>query len=521
MRNKTPLAIILFGLLIFWVLYLRPQFLGGPASYIIVSGPSMSPTLESGDLAIMQMVDDYRAGDIITFQVSGGNVIHRIVGGSAQAGYITQGDNQRGVDPWRPTQEQVIGKLWLHLPNAGKWLINLRNPVSFAALAGLAYILVSKDPSGTKSRMKRGHRMKSKQSPSSAILANPSLLTTILGFVGILSFIFIALAIYSFMQPLEQSKNIETLSYTHNGGFRYTVFTSPSTIYVNNQVGPIGPETINPSDVEHNNKIFTQLAETILVEYSYSLGSPTPSDIQGELYFVLQIHGSEDWAQTFPLGEAIPFTGPEVAAEINLQFPQIENLITEIEEQSGYELRTYHLVVIPVITYIGKIGEQVVNERFAPPFTMEYNRNLISFDNELVLTETKTIEEELLVPKEIEFYELLIPVHTIRWLSLTGLLITLSLVTILAGMVFFGLGLNEASTYHARYGGMIINVNGTNFEGEKTINVNSMQDLVKIAQRTSSTILHQVLRSGSHVYFIPDGQVVYVYYVRLPQARKT
>ena len=63
----------------------RPgPFLGGPASYVIVSGHSMEPTLYTGDLVVVHQRDEYSVGDMVAFEIEGGSqVIHRIVGGSA------------------------------------------------------------------------------------------------------------------------------------------------------------------------------------------------------------------------------------------------------------------------------------------------------------------------------------------------------------------------------------------------------------------------------------------------------
>ncbi|MER3397507.1 MAG: hypothetical protein C4316_03050, partial [Chloroflexota bacterium] len=94
----------LFGVLALfgWFFFLRPGFLGGPAGYIIVSGPSMEPTLYEKDLAVVLAQDEYALGDVVAFRVEGGIVIHRIVGGDPQAGYITRGDNRESPDMWRP-----------------------------------------------------------------------------------------------------------------------------------------------------------------------------------------------------------------------------------------------------------------------------------------------------------------------------------------------------------------------------------------------------------------------------------
>jgi signal peptidase I len=131
-----------------WFVVLRPTALGGPASYIFVSGVSMQPTLESGDLVVLQRADTYDIGDVVAFEVpdgpgAGALVIHRIIGGAADAGFVMQGDNKPAPDEWRPTNEHVAGRLWVHLTGVGSVVATVKQPAIFASLmAGLVVFFI-------------------------------------------------------------------------------------------------------------------------------------------------------------------------------------------------------------------------------------------------------------------------------------------------------------------------------------------------------------------------------------------
>ncbi|MDQ2674117.1 MAG: signal peptidase I [Chloroflexota bacterium] len=142
-----------------WFVVLRPTALGGPASYIFVSGTSMEPTLETGDLVILQRADEYAGGDVIAFAVpegepgAGALVIHRIVGGSAAEGFVMRGDNKPAPDDWRPTSDLIEGRMWLHVPGAGTIVATLKQPAVFASLlAGLVVFFIVLDGGGTSKR---------------------------------------------------------------------------------------------------------------------------------------------------------------------------------------------------------------------------------------------------------------------------------------------------------------------------------------------------------------------------------
>lgn len=131
-----------------WAVFLRPGFLGGPASYVIVAGESMEPVLHTGDLVVARRQGSYRPGDVVAFKVpegepgAGSMVIHRIVGGSGDAGWILQGDNKDEPDFWRPTDDEISGKRWLLVPRAGHVLVLLRSPLVFAVAAGVMVFLL-------------------------------------------------------------------------------------------------------------------------------------------------------------------------------------------------------------------------------------------------------------------------------------------------------------------------------------------------------------------------------------------
>jgi signal peptidase I len=136
---KRASGLLLAAMLLMWFAVLRPSVMGGPATYVWVSGISMEPTLHDGDLAVIRVREVYRRHDVVAFRVprgqpgAGAIVIHRIVRGSAEEGFVTQGDNKDVVDMWRPRTRDIIGGLWFRLPRAAVALRPLRDRETFAA----------------------------------------------------------------------------------------------------------------------------------------------------------------------------------------------------------------------------------------------------------------------------------------------------------------------------------------------------------------------------------------------------
>jgi signal peptidase len=132
-----------------WFFVLRPVSLGGPADYVIVSGHSMEPDLHTGDVVVAFHQHRYEVGDVVVYRVpqgepaAGDRVIHRIVGGSATKGFVMKGDNKQGIDPWRPTERDVVGKEIVTVPRIGTALAEIRSTLGVAIVAGLTTILVA------------------------------------------------------------------------------------------------------------------------------------------------------------------------------------------------------------------------------------------------------------------------------------------------------------------------------------------------------------------------------------------
>lgn len=146
-RTVVKLAATVAAAVLVW-LFLWPAAMGGSMTYIVVSGPSMEPVYETGDFVAAREQESYGIGDIVVFSTDNGNVIHRIIGGDGDTGYLMQGDNNPKVDQWTPTDEEVLGKAALHVPDAGNAVMLVRQvlitppfPYLLAAFVFLVIVL--------------------------------------------------------------------------------------------------------------------------------------------------------------------------------------------------------------------------------------------------------------------------------------------------------------------------------------------------------------------------------------------
>ncbi|HEY7873568.1 MAG TPA: signal peptidase I, partial [Actinomycetota bacterium] len=102
-------------------LLIGPSQLGGPVTYVAVTGTSMQPHLHTGDLVIVRKAPQYNVGDVVAFRNSQlrSTVLHRIIG-VEDGRFVLQGDNNDFVDTYRARPEDIVGRKWLVLGKAGK-----------------------------------------------------------------------------------------------------------------------------------------------------------------------------------------------------------------------------------------------------------------------------------------------------------------------------------------------------------------------------------------------------------------
>jgi signal peptidase len=97
---------------------------------VVVSGPSMNPALEVGDVVVVREArpEDIDVGDIIRFRQGGLPVIHRVVAiedGGSQIVFITRGDNNNADDD-PVLASNLEGEVVLVIPKAGWFSIYLQ-----------------------------------------------------------------------------------------------------------------------------------------------------------------------------------------------------------------------------------------------------------------------------------------------------------------------------------------------------------------------------------------------------------
>ena len=129
-----------------WFATLRPQWLGGPAMYLVVRGDSMLPTYQNGDLLMIMKQDGYSVGEAAAYRVpadevgAGRIVVHRVT--EIEDGqYTMQGDNNPAPDPARPERQDMVGTVALQVPGFGAVIATVLSPTVAGGLAAALVVM--------------------------------------------------------------------------------------------------------------------------------------------------------------------------------------------------------------------------------------------------------------------------------------------------------------------------------------------------------------------------------------------
>ncbi len=533
---ESVFNILLMGVLVvLWIVFLPVQF-GGATSFVVVNGVSMESTLHPGELVVTRHADGYQVGDIVTYRDNSLNrfVIHRIVG-IEQGHFILKGDNNQAIDLYRPTQSEILGKLWIYVPfNLSKifsWFRNPLNGIGSAILTGGIFMAFSMlQPSSKKvspigetrigeipsgetpiGETRRGESPQS-QSPektSKTLLDNITVeLQAGLYILCFIAFMFFILSVIAFSNSI--TKPSANLEYQQTGAFFYSAAGKPG---------------IYDSDKVHSGEpIFPALTCSLNVGFVYNLvGGNGLQNTNGSQLMAAQITDDQSgWQRTISLVPATAFTGNSYSTSSVLDLCQIEALVASVETETNFRPVTYTLTVLSHASVSGAMAGQSVNDSFEPKLVFKFdkvhfflaNQKITALDNDPMLTVKKaSLVNPLMVENSLSLLGYEFSVFNLRYIGVLGLMFCLIGFGVLGWYIYHLAHRSQESLITIKYGHRIMNVYNRGFENmTPVVDVSSIDDLAKLSELQNTVILH-MNRDNLHYYLIQTGRTTYRYVV--------
>jgi hypothetical protein len=321
-----------------------------------------------------------------------------------------------------------------------------------------------------------------------------------------------AFAIYHTHQLPTYETQINTLcSYQHTATYDYVAKLKPNLIY--------NKTTLNPGE----GTLYTAIVEYINLTFNYAFTcNPQPENTAINHQTEIQIESPGKWLRTLQPAEAqeiLKITG-NLNWTMQVNSTKIRQFIEAIDKEIYGTTRstTYNIKIKPKIHVKADVTKQAIDEIFTPELIVAFKTeaekgNYIAIEN-LNQTKPGKITETQQVP---------IPqVQTHRTASLTATAITASALTASAILYMFKkppTPPEKATEKQLKklidpYKELIAKTTQKPPKTENTIEVETLEDLAKIAEILARPILHTT-EANEHTFYIIDNNTKYQYKTRI------
>ena len=506
----------MLGVLIpFWLLF-GPVPLGGSSSYVTTSGISMVPLFHGGDLAIVRETSEYRVGDIAAYRDHdiGQVVLHRIVAMDGDR-YVFQGDNNDFLDSYHPDRADVVGKLWLHVPRAGRLLAWMGTQRNAALLGGILGLFVVGGFSGVRAQRRRRRRRQQGgiprvQTPALAPRREPlpGLATRrALAVLSASTVALVALGALAFSRPLDTSSST-SISYEQHGAFSYSAPGPPGPVY--------GGEALSTGD-----PVFLRLVRQIQVRFAYRFDAAAAHEMTGTIGLSAELTDPIGWTHVIGIQPATAFQGDEIVTSGPIELASLSRLIAEVQRRTELPQSQYTLTLVADVRMNGALAGEPVASSFSPQLRFVLVPNLMRLDETVSATTAEPPADPLspsgagsvavrgMEESRLTAFDHSMSTATARRIAVWGAAVSLVALLVVAALAFFWRPKDEPARIRAKYGNRLIPVETTEGSGA-VVDVASIKALAMVAERHDGMIL-ALESEGVHSYMVEGEVVMYRY----------
>ena len=503
LRRAVAALLAAVGIVLAFLLA-APASLGGTTTWVSTTGVSMEPEIHSGDLVIARPAATYRTGDAVAYrsqELGGTVVLHRIVGGSP-TGFITRGDNNSWLDPDRPSSEQILGRMWIHIPGGGRMLSVFTNPllIILGVLAALA--ATGSGVAVQRSRQRRGHspkraRRHSTQGPPTAAgratLPPPE-------WAALAALVLTTVSLFAFSQPLTTRVQNE-VEFTNSAELGYSASVQTRGVYTSNRVRTGDP-------------VFLALVPKIETHLHYRLQS-TSSEVSGTIQAVARIAASNGWEHTATLTAPKRFTGPQTDHQASVDFTALLRAAQAAEKAAGTAFGGYTVDISYRINIDGTIEGSPAQTSYQPKLSFSLDSvqavplaelaHSANGDQLVRASAPGHLTRPTLAPATVRVLGQEVP---ISWLRLSAT--PLALLAAAFAAVAATRARTQRLTHLPAFRGRVVTATNIDLGTRAIIDIGDADSLARLAGRYDTAIIHTP-RSDGELYHVIADDALYRY----------
>jgi signal peptidase I len=495
-RISALVALMLAAVWLFW-----PLALGGGTTYVVTHGVSMEPRFHTGDLAILRSEGHYSVGDVVAYSSVSldTTVMHRIVELDGER-FVIQGDNNTWLDPDHPSEDQVLGKLFLRIPQGGTVLGALSSPVGLGALGALALVLggvVRRPRSRHAARRGRRRPYLGASTFPAPVRAYARQVALTSGAVALAAAVGggVLLALPS-TQPATRTVHV-----TQQGQFSYSGTAEAGTTY---------PE----GRISTGDTVWTKLAKDLTVSFTNTVGGRDLAALRGALRLDVTIASADGWSSYLGSSPVVELADGTATAAAQVDAPRAAALLAKHYAEIGGPGGAATLTVTPVAVTTGTADGTTFEAGSPDALVFTFDATALRLNGKAAAalrpsTTTDVVVGEV-VPRAFTVLGLTVPIGLARFV--VAVLFALALV-VLAGAAWIGRSArgDAADAFVVKHAARILPVAAFD-PGPTVIDVSDAEALHRVAERFDTLVLHHA-GEDADVFAVRDVDATYRFVV--------
>jgi hypothetical protein len=274
------------------------------------------------------------------------------------------------------------------------------------------------------------------------------------------------------------------------------------------------PQPVPLREIRPGNTLYSKLVDRIDASFQYRLqGAAAIRNLDEVASISAVIDASKSWSKTLvitpPRHENGAFTLP-----FSIDLNRYKALIQAIQTETGASAETYQLTIRADVHTTGETDYGKVDEVFSPTLTTTLDKNTLEWAEKMSQSKPGSIETHETVPNTARYLGLSGTGFRVLFLILTLVFLGIAVLLLLKEMRRRPAPLattnREAQQYQKKYGQRMAEADGyVSIDTASVIRLNSMEDLIKIADELGKPVVHQSQEAGRHTYQVLDGVTSY------------
>jgi len=305
--------------------------------------------------------------------------------------------------------------------------------------------------------------------------------------------------------PVEIKSRKKLYILRHNFQYTYLVGLRPNILY-NKTI--IGPDEIP----------YLPISKSINVTLNYWVDTSIKNiEVEGYAKGVIVVREENGWAKEFRIIVPVTFNSTSYSMFFSIDLEEVNSLINKISKETGSRSLIYTIEIKPEISVATRFLQKEFKETYHPTFKIKIDRqsNVLKFEGEKY-TFTRDKEVEIIKPNTAKIFYWPVPVAVIKTFSYTALILSSLGLVSLAVAMFKSREISEIEHIFSKYEDILVKTNNPSKYLNEAVELNSFEDLVKIATNMEKPIFYTAKRLSEnveHVFWVTDGKLTTKYTV--------